>query len=585
LSTCAELANGVTQIAQNTALGMAAICGNSGAPVVDAPTPPLAPGLSNAISIRGLRGADRPVIASRGLDIPLKGFAPHAAAEFDGIDARGGIRSSIPALRNRMAALARPAQLQGPGMRAAQTIRDWDIGQAAADAADRQSAETLAASGGSLSNGYVFFADAEIANDAKPTAAGEATGTISGAGDVQSPADTAAGTTIVSGGAAAEVSGDNVDPMLKNYGLVPDTLLSRGGLTLSGGFSSVEGVSVGGKISRENIGGANRNVAATARYSKVRALFELGYTDGSLLGSSIGFAPTLFATRVTAKGFGGGRRATPFSQSALGLNVNFTRKLAENLDLAGGYRLSVDNFRMRGKSATCDPGFFGSAFCGALGKTTSSILSVSLAYDRRKREDRSTMRGFRIRLAQDVGAGGSAPYVRTRGGAEAHIGLGENWTLSVDAEGGFIAAIGKKPVPLFDRFYIGDASLRGFDLRGVGPKIQPAGAAPGQNVAIGGRAYYVARAELSGSVGGFLERHGLQPSLFVDAGSVFGANRSRLAVGEQLLGASAKPRVSAGIGLAMKTPAGTLRFDFARALLKQPGDRPKTFAFSFGAAI
>jgi outer membrane protein assembly factor BamA len=43
--------------------------------------------------------------------------------------------------------------------------------------------------------------------------------------------------------------------------------------------------------------------------------------------------------------------------------------------------------------------------------------------------------------------------------------------------------------------------------------------------------------------------------------------------------------VSAGVGLAMKTPAGTLRFDIARPLLKQPGDRTKTFSIGFSAAV
>jgi outer membrane protein assembly factor BamA len=104
-------------------------------------------------------------------------------------------------------------------------------------------------------------------------------------------------------------------------------------------------------------------------------------------------------------------------------------------------------------------------------------------------------------------------------------------------------------------------------------------------VAIGGRAYYAASAELSVSVGGFFEKFGLQPSLFVDAGSVFGAKSNRLLPGEQLFGNSAKPRVSAGVGLAMKTPAGTLRLDFARALVKQSGDRTQAFTISFGAAI
>jgi outer membrane protein assembly factor BamA len=77
----------------------------------------------------------------------------------------------------------------------------------------------------------------------------------------------------------------------------------------------------------------------------------------------------------------------------------------------------------------------------------------------------------------------------------------------------------------------------------------------------------------------------VQPSLFIDAGSVFGAKENGLLSGEALSGNSAKPRVSVGAGLSLATPVGKLRLDFAKPLVKQPGDRAKIFSISFGAAM
>jgi hypothetical protein len=544
-------------------LGMAAACGTAPKPVVETISAVTTVQPPHAFALSSFHLANRPVIARHGLIQPQRKFAAHAAAEFAAIDAN-----------------ERSLALHGPPSRASAVIRDWELRQAGPEP---QPGAALAQTGGRIQSGYVFFEDGSNPPDAVAKSASLADGYVftDAEGNVQSNI----GAETISGEAAAsEVSGDNIDPLMKSYDLSPDMLLSRGGITLSGGYSSVEGVSIGGKIARQNIGGANREIAASARYSKVRQLLEIGYADGNFLGGSLGFAPALFAQRTTAKGFANGFGSTPFAQGAYGLNLSFSRKFGAQLSAAASYRLSVDSFRMRGKDRMCDASFFGSPLCNAIGRRTNSLLSGSLAFDRRER-DGNAMRGFRLRIAQDVGVGGSAPFARTRLGGEAHIGLGGDWTLMVDAEGGYLAPMGKGAIPLFDRFYAGDTSLRGFDLRGVGPKVRPSGAAHGQTVALGGRAYYAARAEISGKLGGFFDRYGVQPSLFVDAGSVFGASRHRLAPGETLLGNSAKPRVSAGVGLAMKTPAGTLRFDIARPLLKQPGDRTKTFSIGFSAAV
>ncbi len=404
------------------------------------------------------------------------------------------------------------------------------------------------------------------------------TGAAEMSGDIVDPQDPPSGT---------PGDGDGSDVVRRKPGTMHDALLSRGGLTLSGGFSSVEGPNFEAKIARRHLGGFNRELTASARYSKVQTLFQIGYADGSFLGTSIVFAPTLFANRLSASGFGSGLRSTPFREAARGINFHFNRSFENGLSATANYRLSNDSFRMQGKNALCDASVFGSPVCGALGKRTSSILSLALTLDRRDSATDPT-RGFKLRLTQDLaGLGGSTRYTRTRFGGEAHIGLGGEWKLSIGAEAGIVAAFGKGTLPLFDRFYVGGTSIRGFDLRGVGPKVRPAGATPGRGTAfaVGGRVYYAVRAQLTLPVRGLLGRFGLEPCAFVDAGSVFGASRSGLASGETLIGNSSRPRVSVGFGLALNTPAGKLRIEFARPIIKQFGDRARSLSISFGAAI
>lgn len=363
-----------------------------------------------------------------------------------------------------------------------------------------------------------------------------------------------------------------------------DSTAPRGGLTVMGGYSSVEGISVGGKIARTNIWGPRSELSASARYSKIRTRFEVNYQGGNFLGSALGFAPTIFSNRTSATGLGTGVGRMPLSQSSRGFNVLLNRKFADGLSATLNYRLSDDVLRVRGKNSLCDAAVFGSPICSEIGNRTSSILSLALNFEE-KFYFKGNRRHFRLQLTQDLSVGGSASFSRTRLISQAHVGLGNGLRLSFDAEGGYIVPMNNDRIPLFERFYIGDSSMRGFDFRGIGPKIRPTAAKAGQNIAIGGRAYYVARSELSANLGGVFGRFGIQPGLFVDVGSVFAARGDRLLPGESLIGNSPKPRVSFGLGLALRTPAGKLRLDVVKPLVKQQGDRPKFFAISFGTSI
>ncbi|HAU22869.1 MAG TPA: outer membrane protein assembly factor BamA, partial [Erythrobacter sp.] len=228
--------------------------------------------------------------------------------------------------------------------------------------------------------------------------------------------------------------------------------------------------------------------------------------------------------------------------------------------------------------------------------------------------------------------------------------------FSLSAEGGAIKALedrggnGVDDVRLTDRFFLGEPQIRGFDIRGVGPRIlrQPyvddenGNPVPitdrSQNAddALGGRAYYLGRAELEIPLGSGARELGLRPSLFMDVGALFGVTRPLLqdnpnglqrqdtdgnplfveivtddqgqqstilttnpiaadGVTENLpsiilnsrfrevfLGDSASPRVSVGIGVNWNSPFGPFRIDFARVLRKVEGDDVKSFSFNVG---
>jgi outer membrane protein insertion porin family len=288
--------------------------------------------------------------------------------------------------------------------------------------------------------------------------------------------------------------------------------------------------------------------------------------------------------------------------------------------------------------AVCDPLKAGRYLCDEIGKRLTSLIGFSTVYD--DTDGIRPTRGQRLTWSEDfAGLGGNVRYIRSRLDATKFKSIGGGWIFSAHGEGGYIAPLQKSPGPgrdavrLTDRFF--DIGLRGFDIRGLGPRIQrvPYNADGTLDLtkavitdAIGARAYYMGRLELQFPLSSGLKSLGLRPSAFLDAGSLWSitppllqdvrnictpiattttdvqfttsaANCSVDSNGvahdpalftatpgfqERFLGNSPRPRLSIGIGVNWVSPFGPLRIDLAKALMKQKGDDTKLFSFNVG---
>jgi outer membrane protein insertion porin family len=305
----------------------------------------------------------------------------------------------------------------------------------------------------------------------------------------------------------------------------------------------------------------------------------------------------------------------------------------------------------------CDPLKAGRYLCDALGERLTSALGYSFVYDSLDSRQRPT-RGQVVSLNQDVaGLGGDVHYLRTRASASKYFALGRGFVFSTSIEGGYIHSfdrpddIGEDSVRLTDRFFLGEPQLRGFDIRGVGPRVQriPTRWVDGDTVdeivddvggnrdiiddALGGRAYYLGRAELEIPLGSSLRELGLRPSVFADVGALFKLRDPILTViepgpvlnasgqrqcipnsgtgpivpidntptsvcpaahtlavqttgfREVFVGDTPKPRLSVGFGVNWNSPFGPFRIDVAKALIKADGDDTKLITFNVGTAF
>ncbi|KTE40108.1 MULTISPECIES: outer membrane protein assembly factor BamA [unclassified Sphingopyxis] len=327
-----------------------------------------------------------------------------------------------------------------------------------------------------------------------------------------------------------------------------------GELSLSAGFSSIENFLLQASVRQRNFRGLGQQLQASVNYSSYSKSVELGFTEPYLFDRNISIGGSVYRRDLNSFNFIDNDRRTTFQQVTTGAQVTVGVPLTEYLSAFGRYSLNFDDVTLDRSlyyfGGECDPLVAGRYLCDAIGKRTTSLLGYTIAYDDRDNRLRPT-RGQSLSLSQDfAGLGGSVKYVRTRANASKHFNLGSRFILNFSAEGGYIYPFGGRPTPtsdkvrLTDRFFLGEPQMRGFDIRGVGPRVirysvdNTNPAAPvvitesdnrGQiDDALGGRAYYQGRIELDIPLGTGAKELGLRPSIFLDVGSVFGVRRPSL---------------------------------------------------------
>jgi outer membrane protein insertion porin family len=285
----------------------------------------------------------------------------------------------------------------------------------------------------------------------------------------------------------------------------------------------------------------------------------LGFTEPYLFDHQIAFGADVFRRDYTSLSTIGDTSTSTYQQVTTGLQLRFGVPLTEYWSLALRYGLSQDQVTLDKSiyytNGACDPILAGQYLCDAVGNRTTSSVGYSFVFDTTNSRIRPTS-GERLTLSQDfAGLGGSVRYIRSTINASKFWGLGSGFTLTAHAEGGYIHGIGQD-VRLTDRFFLGEPELRGFDIRGIGPRVTrypydlsviPATVTTsGDSVvqdALGGNAYYQGRLELEIPMGAGARELGLRPSIFMDVGAVFGGKTPTVTDGCALAN-SATPAVA-----------------------------------------
>jgi outer membrane protein insertion porin family len=332
---------------------------------------------------------------------------------------------------------------------------------------------------------------------------------------------------------------------------------STGELQLSAGFSSLERFILQANITQRNFRGKGQELRAGVNYSSFSKSVELGFTEPYLFDKNIAIGVDVFRRDFNSFNPNDQNRDTTYSQVSTGFQVRAGVPLTEYWALSGRYGLSYDEISLGSQffeNGICNAGRY---LCEQIGNRYTSSVGFSLSYDSLNSRLRPTA-GQSFSISGDfAGLGGDVKYLRGSFRGSKFWNVGSGFIFSVLGEGGYIHSLedsrgpGIDKVRITDRFFLGEPQFRGFDIRGVGPRVRqvplvidPVSGAQvladdplvntenqGErslgifNDALGGRAYYLARAELEIPLGSGARELGLRPSIYVQAGSLFKLTR------------------------------------------------------------
>ena len=329
-----------------------------------------------------------------------------------------------------------------------------------------------------------------------------------------------------------------------------------GELTLGAGFSTRDGVVGEVGIRERNLLGRGQDLKFSVRLSQRTQQVDVGFTEPYFLNRNLSAGIDLFNVRSSRESESSFNEDTTGGRLRLGYEINerWSQSLRYGVEYANILNIQDDASQI---------------IRDQKGAKLASIAGQTLVYDTRNSKIAPT-EGYVIRLATDAaGLGGDVRYAQATIKSRYYYPFSKKWLGIVGANAGHIRGLGQD-VRIIDRFFLGNDQMRGFEVGGIGARDNLT------NDALGADTYAFGTLELNFPLG-LPEELGFTGAAFVDFGTAFGADGP-----SSIIDDSKNLRLSAGVGIAWRSPLGPVRFDLAFPVLKEDFDKDQLINFSFG---
>ncbi|MEO1128169.1 MAG: outer membrane protein assembly factor BamA [Planctomycetota bacterium] len=301
--------------------------------------------------------------------------------------------------------------------------------------------------------------------------------------------------------------------------------------------------------------GAGQNFSLVLAPGVDVSTYSIGLTEPSFLESEYALGGTVFFRQ---------RDFDDYDEERFGGNVRLTRNFGTRW--SGSVRVRAESVDISNIRPSSPEDLF---------EVQGQNALTALGFDLRRATVDSALRPTRgtvtdIVVEQYGALGGDYQFTRLQVDHSAFLTVGRDdfdrpTVLKLDLRGGWIPQEDESPI--FERFFLGGRSFRGFDFRGIGPVgIRNDTGQPG-NEKVGGDFLFFAGAEVEQPIWGDL----FSGVVFVDSGIL--AEKIEFS----------PYRVSVGFGARLYLPQfgqAPLAFDFGFPILKEETDDTRLFSFS-----
>jgi outer membrane protein insertion porin family len=345
---------------------------------------------------------------------------------------------------------------------------------------------------------------------------------------------------------------------------------STASLKFSVGYSTTDGIFGMIGLTEKNFVGRGQQVSAGIMKSATTLGANIGIQEPYFMDQNLSAGFDLFTTSTNnqkAK-WGAQSNTLAYNTSSSGGSVNFGYSITEYLYHNFGYTLEQD--KISGVQSNAPIYIQQQA-----GTNYASILNQVFTYDRTDNQI-IPKKGYMLKLHQNLaGLGGNSKYIKhVLGASYYHPVFKESVIFKLGGSAGSINNLGKA-IRINENFYLGDASFRGFEYGGIGPRDKAT------QDALGGTLFYKGTAEVTFPLG-LPEEFDVSGAVFSDFGSLWNVDLPKNSpyLKSQFFN-SKTLRVTGGVGFLWITKMGPLRIDFAKAIKKETYDKTQLIHFSF----
>ncbi len=334
---------------------------------------------------------------------------------------------------------------------------------------------------------------------------------------------------------------------------------STGEIGFGAGYSSTVGPVADITLGERNLLGRGQNARVRVLFAEREQELELSFTEPYFLDRKLVAGFDVFSTARDHQ------TESSYDQETTGFALRAGYAIGEDLGQRWRYNLRQDEI-------TDIPTNAAESIRQQEGKAIISTLGHTIVYD--TRDSRFSPReGLIASMDHELaGLGGDVRFLKTQARGSMYFPWTDSMTGVATLRAGYTLGMGDN-IRILDRFFLGGANLRGFDVAGASPRDTET------DDAIGGTWYY------SGSFGvnfplGLPSESGLRGRAFLDYGSIGSTDED-----EGTIADASSLRSSIGFGMGWATPVGPMNIDFAWPISKEDYDKTQVIRFSIGTGF